>query len=326
MAQATGAKSRVIAVTETTYNEIPATPDAELIYIQTFTLKPSAAREQDPTLSGFRGQARGTLGRREVAGQATVSLAPGSIGFWLKHLIGAPATTGSASPYTHTFSLANPLPAGITFEVDYGAAIAAPGRYMRYSGCRVNQAQFQFQTQGTPSATIDLLGSSSDGTIATSLDATPTDPGHAAWGVSNLALVLDGGTTEVCLESLNVTWSNDLDGDLWCINNGGQRHGLPEGFAIVTGDGVAQFDTPVLLNKALNDQDLAIQVSLTRGTGAGTAGNESLVITIPLSTIDQTAPEISGPRGLKMPFNFVAHRTTGELGVTAVLKNQRATI
>lgn len=326
MPQATGAKARFIAVAETTYNELPLTVDAELIYAQTYSLKPQAAREQDPTLSGYRGQMRGTLGRVDVAGSATVSVAPQSIGFWLKNLIGSPATSGTG-PYVHTFGLPSVLPPGISFEVDYGAAIAAPGRYVRHHGCRISQGRFQFQTQGTPAATFDIVGARSDATAVASFDPTPTDPGHAAWAVANLSLKLDDGATEVCLESLDFTWNNDLDTDLFCINNGGQRHDLPEGFAMLTGSFVSMFDTPALLNKALNDQDLAIEVGLTRGTGAGTAGNESLVITIPLSTLDQTAPEVSGPRGLKAPFNFVAHRAEGaELGATVVLKNQRATI
>ncbi|MXV11634.1 hypothetical protein DYQ93_11445 [Xanthomonas sp. LMG 8992] len=312
-------------MTETTFNTPPASPDAELIYKQTFTLKPSAAREQDPTLSGFRGQARGTLGRSEVAGAAQVSLAPQSIGIWLKHLIGIPTTTGTG-PYTHVFALPSTLPPGLTFEVDYSSRIAVPGRYVRYHGCRISQAQFSFATQGTPSATFDIVGVRADASATASLDATPTDYGHAAWGVANLALVLDGGATETCLESLSLTWSNDLDTDLYCINNGGKRHDLPEGFAIVTGNGVAQFDTPALMNKALNDQDLALRITLSRGDGLGSVGNESLVINVPLSTIDQTAPEITGPRGLKMPFNLIAHRSGGELGVSATLKAARATI
>lgn len=326
MPQATGAKARLIAVAETTYNVLPVTPDAELIYAQSYNLRPNATREQDPTLSGYRGQMRGTLGRVDVSGSATVSVAPQSIGFWLKHLIGTPVTTG-AGPYVHTFGLPSVLPAGVSFEIDYGPAIAAPGRYVCFHGCRINQGRFQFQTQGTPAATFDIVGARSDATAVASIDPTPTDPGHAAWAVSNLTLQLDGGATEVCLESLDFTWSNDLDTDLYCINNGGQRHDLPEGFAILSGSFVSQFDAPALLNKALSDQDLTIEVGLKRGTGDGSAGNESLIWTIPLSTLDQTAPEVSGPRGLKAPFNFVAHRAEGaELGAKAVLKNQRATI
>lgn len=329
MPQATGAKSRVIAVTETTFNTVPGVVDAERLHIRTFTVEPDVPREQDPTISGFRGQPRGVLGRNNVTGNVQVTLAPESIGIWLKHLIGTPTTTG-AGPYTHTFQVgevALALPAGITFEQDFGAAIAVPGRYLRYSGCRINQGTFQFSSANAlQTASFDLLGTSFDNTAVASIDDTPTDPGHAGWGLGNVSLTLDGGATQVCLESLDMVWNNDLDADLFCINNGGTRHDLPEGFAIVTGSGVAQFDTPALLNKAWNDEDLALQVTLSRGDGLGTAGNESLVITIPLSSMDKFGVPINGPRGLKQNFNWVAHRGVGELGITAVLKNARATI
>lgn len=328
MPKATGAKSRVIGITEATYNTVPATPDAELIYFQSFGVAPSAERGQDPTISGYRGQPRGVLGRQNVAGSVVVTVAPQSIGWWLKHLIGAPTTTG-VGPYTHSYAYgaANPLPAGITFETDYGAAISGAGRYLVQSGCRINQATFAFQT-GTPfqTATFEIIGASFDADNTVSLDATPNDPGHSGWGVSNISMLLDDGATAVCIETMNTVFGNDLDADLFCVSEGGKRHALPEGFAIVTGNGAALFDSPALLNKALADQDLKVAVTLSRGDGLGSAGNESLVLTIPLSSLDQTAPPIEGPRGLRLPFNFVAHRGAGELGVTAVLKNARATI
>jgi hypothetical protein len=319
MPQASGAKSRVIGITETTYNTVPGVPDGELLNFQSFNVVPSAERGQDPTISGYRGQPRGVLGRQNVAGSVVVTVAPQSIGWWLKHLIGAPTVAGTG-PYTHSFAYgdANPLPAGITFETDYSAAITGAGRYLVQSGCRINQATFAFQT-GTPfqTATFEILGASFD---------ADNVGGHSGWGVSNITMELDDGATEVCIETLNVVFGNDLDDSLFCVSAGGVRHGLPEGFAIVTGNGAALFDTAALMNKALADADLKVVVTLSRGDGLGTAGNESLVLTIPLSSLDQTAPPIEGPRGLRLPFNFVAHRGTGELGVTAVLKNARATV
>lgn len=328
MPQVSGAKTRVIGITETEYNTVPGTPDGELLYFQSFNVVPSAERGQDPTISGYRGQPRGVLGRQNVAGPVVVTVAPQSIGWWLKHLIGAPTVAG-VGPYTHSFAYgdANPLPAGITFETDYSSAISGAGRWLVQSGCRINQATFAFQT-GTPfqSATFEILGASFDAANVASLDATPNDGGHSGWGVSNITMELDDGATEVCIETLNVVFGNDLDADLFCVSAGGVRHGLPEGFAIVTGNGTALFDTPALMNKALADEDLKVVVTLSRGDGLGSAGNESLVLTIPLSSLDQTAPPIEGPRGLRLPFNFVAHRGTGELGVTALLKNARATV
>lgn len=95
-------------------------------------------------------------------------------------------------------------------------------------------------------ATFNLHGASLSTQPAAPIDASPTDYGHAGWGVSGVSLQLDGGATRVCVETLNVTWNNDLDTDLYCLNDGGQRHDLPEGEVLVSGDGVAQFDTPAL--------------------------------------------------------------------------------
>jgi len=51
------------------------------------------------------------------------------------------------------------------------------------------------------------------------------------------------------------------------------------------------------------------------------------VITIPLSTIETTSPAVTGPRGIKQNFTFIAYRPAGsEVGVTAVLKSARATV
>lgn len=330
MGQVTGAQVRLIGITESTFNTVPGSPSGELLYIQTFTPGLSAERAQDPTLSGYRGQPRGVRGRQNVQPQAAVTIAPQSIGWWLKHLIGAPVDTG-AGPYTHTFSVDmvnNPIPPGITFELDYGANISGAGRYLVESGVRIRRGTFAFQTgQPLQTATFELEGASFDADSVASLDSTPNDGGHSGWGVSDISLELDDGSTAACIEQLNVVWDNDLDTELFCLNNGGQRHALPEGFAIVTGSGSAMFDSAALYNKAVNDEDTKVVVTLSRGDGLGTAGNESMVFTIPLSSLDQTAPPVEGPRGLKLPFNFVAHRAAGaELGVTVVLKNARATV
>ena len=139
-------------------------------------------------------------------------------------------------------------------------------------------------------------------------------------------LQFDDGALEVCLDNLTITLGNDLDADQWCVGNNGIRHGLDEGAFIVSGTGVQHFDTPALMNKALADQDAKLVVTLTRGTGAGTAGNEQLVLTIPNLVLAANTPPIDGPRGIRLGVSFTGHRTTGEIGVTAVLKNAMPTV
>lgn len=329
MGNVTGALSSVIGWKEATWNTTPATPDARRIPLVSFGLRAMEERETDPTLSGYRGQQRSTGGRREVGGPISITVAPETIGFWLANVIGTPVTTG-LGPYTHSFAVdpigAGALPAGIGFEVDYGAGITGAGRRIVYSGCRVNQMTMDIPANGNVTATLDLVGAAYDADNTASLDSTPTDTGHNAWKAQKAQVVFDEGALSVCLESLQTTFGNDLDVDRWCVGQGGVRHDLPEGQFIAAGQAVAYFDSAALMNKALTDADASLVITLIKGTGLGTAGNEKLVITIPALVFTVNTPAIDGPRGLKLDASFTAHRTTGEVGVTAVLSNALAAV
>lgn len=329
MGNVTGALTRIIGWPEVTWNTTPGSPDGRLIPVVSFGLRANEERETDPTLSGYRGQQRSSAGKRDVAGPINITVAPETIGFWLANLIGTPTTTG-AGPYEHSFEVdptgAGALPVGMGFEVDYGAGISTAGRRIVYSGCRINQMTLNLPANGNITAQIDVLGANFDADNGASLDDTPTDTGHNVWKAQLAEVVFDGGALSVCLESLAVTIGNDLDPDRWCVGNGGIRHDLPEGQFIASGQAVAYFDSAALMNKALNDEDASLVITLTKGTGAGTATNEELVITIPALVFAANTPAVDGPRGLKLQADFPSHRTTGETGVTAVLKNALATV
>src|SRR5690606_7323419 len=211
---------------------LPETVDAEVLYVQTFDYNDGQPLEQDPTLAGgYRGEVKGERGRLDPSGTAVVTLGT-SIAFWLKQLIGEPTTTGSATPYTHEFQVSSskPIPPAFAVERDYSARISAPGRYVRNQDIRIASASFAFQT-GSPyqQATFNLRGMTKRLLPEEPMDDGPSDYGHGAFALSGLSLQLDGGSTQVCVESLNLNWDNDLDPDLYCLNDGGQRHDLPEG-------------------------------------------------------------------------------------------------
>lgn len=329
MADVRGSNVRITAVPETAY-KTPGT-DGERIYFTQFSVTPDQQRENSQTLAGFRGQARSVEGNRNVQGQIGYEMAPESIGLLLKHLIGAPTTTGASAPYTHTFQVgasgANALPIGLTFEEDFGTAIASASRYLQLRGCRFNSGTFTFSPSGFQTLQIDVLGADWLKTNTT-LDGTPTDNGHIPFTSTELAVRLgpSGSPKMVCFNQLTLNWANDLDADKFCISGGGVRDGLPEGFAIVGGSITAFFDHEDVIDTLLSGTDTELQVTLSRGTGLGTAGNEKLTITIPNLVFARTGPTIDGPRGLRLQANFSVHRTTGELGVTFTLLSPIATI
>lgn len=329
MGNVTGALSKVIGWTETTWNVTPGSPNARRIPLVTFGVTDKTDRETDPTLSGFRGQQRSTEGKTDVGGAINVVAAPEDIGFWLAHTIGVPATTGSG-PYEHVFAVdptgSGALPPGMGFEVDYGAGISGAGRYIVYSGCRVKALKMSVPANGNITMQVDVVGAGVDADNVATLDGTPTDTGHNAWKAQKATWVFDEGALQVCLESCELTIDNDLDVDRYCVGHDGIRHDLPEGQFICSGSGVAYFDTAALLNKAAADTDAELVITLTKGTGAGTAGNEELEISIPALVFGREKPAIDGPRGLKQNFTFTTHRTTGEIGITATLKNALAAV
>ncbi|MCD7096937.1 phage tail tube protein [Stenotrophomonas sp. MMGLT7] len=335
MAQATGALTKITGLTQTALRALPAEPAAEVLYVQTLDFNDNQTIEQDATLGGgFRGELEGEEGRRDASGSAVVTLGT-SIAFWLKHLIGVPATTDlgteeAPGPYQHVFrvSAEQPMPVAQAIERDFTSRIATPGRYVRNTDVRIESAAFAFATTSPyQQVTFNLRGASKRSLPAAPMDATPADYGHAAFGLAGLSLLLDNGDTEVCVESTTMNWNNDLDTDLYCLNDGGVRHDLPEGTAQITGEGVAQFDTPALLIKAEADESLALRLTFTRGTGAGTAGNEQLVFDIPLSKFLAPTPGVTGPRGLKQNFSWRAYRLGGqEVAVSVTLKSPRAIV
>lgn len=329
MADVRGSNTRVILVPESSYK----TPGSsgERLYFTSFGAKPDQQRDQSQTIGGFRGQARSAEGLRNVGGPVGYELAPESVGLLLKHLIGAPTTTGANAPYSHVFQAAangaNALPVGFTVEEDFGTAINAASRYLQLRGMRIGSGSFSFRPSGFQTAQFDLVGADWLKTNTT-LDAAPTDNGHTPFTAANLSVRLGpgGSPLTVCFNELNLNWSNDLDTDKFCLNGGGIRAGLAEGFAIVDGSVTAFFDHEDLIDTILGGADTSLEIKLSRGTGVGTAGNESLTIAVPNLVFARTGPTIDGPKGLRLQANFNAHRTTGELGVTATLLSPIATL
>lgn len=329
MSGVSGARVTIGAYDEATYKNVGGSPSGRRLYYSNFNVQPQAGRTVSEVLSGYRGRARSVLDRRSVGGQIATELGPETIGWWLQHLIGTPTTTGTG-PYTHTFAVgdgAQALPPGITFEQDFTSKIAAPGRYMRYKGCRIARGSMTINPNGFIPVSFDVLGADWDNEGTAPLDATLTDTGHRSFSAANVAVALsDGSAIDVCLRSLTLNWSNDLDEDQFCISAGGVRDGLDEGFVSLDGQVTALFDSEAFLRKTLADTDAQLVVTLQRGSGNGTAGNEQLVWTIPDLVFAPTAPTVAGPRGLLMQANWNAHRSSGEIGSTVVLKNALATV
>jgi hypothetical protein len=175
---------------------------------------------------------------------------------------------------------------------------------------------------GTGSATVDgTLGDSS-------IDSAHTDPGHTPFDGFSISTIQEGGSDIAYLSAVDLTLENNLDGNSYVIGGGGVRRELPEGLVKVSGTITALFESMALYRKAIAFMETSLKIIWTLGTGAGTAGNESLEILIPELKFSKETPVIDGPGGIlyKGPFEAYYDNAMEATAIQAILKNAEATI
>lgn len=256
-----------------------------------------------------------------TAGQSiTVTVTPGS----LPGSNQSDANITVVAAYEHRFTLGD-LPTGMTVEKDYGANISGSGRLEKFNGCKVGSMALSFPQEGYPAATFSLKGAGS-AAAATSIDASWTDPGHVAFS-SFAAVVKEGGSGIAVLTEANIGLDNGLDESGYTLGSG-TRGQLPEGFATIDGDITAMFDSNTLLNKALTDTETSLQITMSRGDGYGTAGNETLDILVQQLKYEPVSPGIDGPAGvfINLPFKGYRNSSGTKLGLLVTVRNQLSSV
>ena len=317
MAQATGSLTAIAIADETVYGVPAVAAQMEHIYVRSYAVQPRRALLNDDTLRpGVRTTARPDLGKIDLRGQMGTHVAAEDSARLFRHLMGGVSSTGSG-PYTHVFST-GALPPSLTIEKDHGPALVGSGRYARHLGCRIASARFGFPSDGYITADYEIIGAE-EALSATPLDASIEDNGHRSFTVWNGAY-LEGGTQSASLLSMELNYSNDLDADIYPLNNGARRTQPGEGNALITGQATFLFDSMSVLDKAISGTESSLTVTAQRGSGDGSAGNEYVQWQLQQLMYEQTGAPIQGPRGLQVQLSFVGY----ESGLQITLKNEVA--
>ena len=319
MAQAEGSNSQIIYDVEATFGTTPVAPDAKSLPFLSETFGEKRPLLRSNVMRGNRNLTKPVRGNRDPSGAINLELNP-FMGIFLKHLLGT-VTTGAGPPYTHTIKVAA-LPVSLCIEKGF-TDIA---QYFLYNGCRINKGSFEFNPDGFVAFNVDIIAQKE--TVSGSpFDATATDLGHLPFEGFE-ATIEEGGASIAYVSKLSFDVSNDLDGSNYVIAGAGLRRTLPAGKCSVTGTLTALFESITLYNKAVNFTESSIKAILSRGTGAGSAGNESLEIFIPEVVYERKAPAISGPKGVlvDMPFTAFYDNSAEVSSIQMILKNTQATI
>jgi hypothetical protein len=321
MPQATGANAKIIYDVESVFGTPPGSPASVVLPFLSESLTQKRELFRTSVMRGNRNLTIPKQGNKDVAGAINTELNPFQAKI-LKHLMGANVTTG-ANPYVHTMKI-GALPVSMCFEKQF-LDLTTP-QYFLYNGVRVNKATFKFGAAGIIPVTYDYIGKKE--TIgAASFHASPVDYGHVPWDMFE-AVITEGGGAIAMVTDVDLSIDNGLDGGIYVIGGNGERRALPEGMGMVSGKVTALFEDVTLLNKSINKTESALQITLTRGTGAGSAGNEYTQFLVSELAYVQNSPAITGPKGILVGLDFTGYydNDAGATSVQIIVKNTQATL
>jgi len=305
MGQQQGANVKLVCQSETTFGQVPGTSDPLYITFVSESIRQSRNLVSSKSIRQDRNPNMPVRGNLDVAGDLTFELA-WAHGRILRHALGNYTAVSGSSMFTHTMSIGTSLPIGLTIEKQF--ADLATAQYFQYSGLKVNSLKMAFSPEGFIECTASFMGKK-ETVAASSAFTLPTDLGHQPWDGVSIVIQEGAGTptTLAVCSKIDFSLENNLDGSSYVIDSTSQRHSIPAGTAKVSGNLTALFEDVVLYNKAVNYTESQIVITLTRGTGAGTTGNEKLTITIPELVYKPQAPVTPGPQGVVVDLPFEAY-------------------
>ncbi len=235
-----------------------------------------------------------------------------NIGQWLKALLGAPTTTGSAAPYSHAFkSGATSLP---SLSLETGLP-QIPAFFM-VAGVRVNSMAFNFTRSGEATATINCIGQG-ETRNATTQGGTPTQANYTRFSQFQGA-IKQGGSALANVTSASVTYSNNLE-KIETIRSDGKLDGVDPGIAALTGSVAVRYADNTLIDLASAGTAVDLEFSYTIDA------NNKLVILCHEVYLPKPKIGIQGPGGVEASYDFQgARNTAANAMVTVTLVNDVA--
>ena len=322
VAQAKGSSSSLIMEWESSF-WVPRDAADRVPIILPFnstTLKGTRSLGESQTIRGDRNPTEPFEDRKDVSGNIVVPVDDVVFGYILSAFFGLPTTTGSG-PYTHVFKI-DPTAALPSFVIEQGFLDLATPYYILHKGCKLNTLEITVGTQGELLATLGIMGADDEHGTSSYDSAVGATAAASVFGnrfQMRHASVKEGGSPSNLLSEFSVSMNNNLDGDSFVIGGGGVRDDLPEGIAQIGGTITALFKNSAILAKAKAGTKTSLQLALTNGT-------KSVTFDFNEVRLEDTAPEVSGPAGVRIPFNFRAfyNNDAAESAVVVTLVNSVA--
>jgi hypothetical protein len=320
MTQAQGSNVRILFDTEDVFKTNPTPISGEILPFVSEGLRFSRNLIDSKSIRSSRNPQQPVRGNADVAGDITFELAP-QYGRLMQHIYGVYGCSVTGQMSTHSFTIGN-LPAGMVIEKQF-TDIAVP-KYFRYNGCKINSFKLSAKSEGMIECSVSIMGAK-ETVGSSSMGGTVVDRGFTPFDGFDASLTKDG-VTLAGVTSFDFTIENNLDGASYVIGGAGERDSLPAGTAKVSGSLTAIFDSTTLYDLAIANTEVALVISFAKGTGAGTAGNESMVFTFDEVILKPQAPVVSGPAGVLVELPFEAYYSNATAASAARLTLKTTTV
>ena len=248
-----------------------------------------------PVLTGFAG---------------SVEFEPSTKGFgwWLLHMLGAVATTGTGPAYTHTGTLANLCGLHFTLQVNRPlGACAGTDQAFTFDGCKIAKWSLELSTDGNLKFSADLLARNGVTSEVLATASYPAGSTPISWVRSSVEI---GGDPVNVIE-----WKVEVDQKLKDDRHflsGSTRRAEPvaDGLVEISVSFKTEFDSLALYNKVVSevaDTTLTDVVLTAEGptpiTGSVYPG---LVVTLPAVRLDGGSPAVDGAGVIEVEWSGMA--------------------
>ena len=180
----------------------------------------------------------------------------------------------AAGVLTHTIKAGGNLP---YYLQEFGCTDA--GQYMQEFGTKCASLGFSIGTKGAVGLSTKWMGGKQVVASSSFDSGTPLDNGKSSFQNIRIAAsdMKEGGSAVAGILSIDgISLDNTLDGDSYYVGGGGYRSEIDEGLYALKGTVKSVFNDLTLYNKALNSTTSSLDVTIKRGSGDGTAGNEKI--------------------------------------------------
>ena len=301
MGWASNAGSQLLLDFETSFKTPPLSAAAIKLPFNSCDLKVDQKPQASTILGSGRHASRPFYASKSVTGNLTGPIDLIAIGYILKMVFGPPSSTGSASPYTHTFKIGSGTP---SFLLEKGWP--DENKYYLYSGCKAGGFSISFGGRGELSYTVPIIGAKEEYS-GNSYQGTPTiDVSRPSAIFHNCdAAAREGGSMIDTLEEVSFNFQNNTVMGFGLAGHGeGTVSG--EGTPGIEGKIKGMFDVDTIISKGRDHIKSSLSVTCT-------AGAYSIAFQAAEVEYSHESPAISGPGGAYLDLSFIGYYHDAEL-------------